>query len=91
MSEQTVSVSPDILHEAASAFAKAKEDNQKQIKELEAAIKRVESAWPNAAKQGFYQTYKAWEEHIQGFLVLLDQVASDMEAIAQRFDDTDKF
>lgn len=91
MTDQTVDISPEILYEASSAFAKAKEDNEKQIRELEAAIKKVQAAWPSAAKQGFFQTYKLWEEHMQGFLVLLGQIAMDMHAIADRFQETDKF
>jgi WXG100 family type VII secretion target len=91
MNDQTVDISPEVLFEASNAFAKAKEDNQKQIKELEDAIKKVQAAWPNAAKQGFFQTYKLWEEHVQGFSILLDQIAMDLHAIAERFQETDKF
>jgi WXG100 family type VII secretion target len=91
MTEQTIDISPEVLIEASGAFDKAKEDNQKQIKELETAIKKVQAAWPNAAKQGFFQTYKMWEEHMQGFSVLLEQIATDLHAIAERFQETDKF
>lgn len=89
MTDQTVEIAPEMLHEAAGAFAKAKEENQKQIKELEAAIKKVQTAWPNAANQGFFQNYKTWEEHMQGFLILLDQIAKDLHAIADRFERAD--
>ncbi|MCW5873110.1 MAG: WXG100 family type VII secretion target [Anaerolineales bacterium] len=91
MTEQPVEISPEVLHEAGHVFLATKEANKKQIKELEAAVKKVLIAWPNAEKQGFFQTYKLLEGHMQGLLALMEEIAKDMKSIAERFEETDKF
>lgn len=91
MAEQPVEISPETLREAGHVFLAAKEANEKQIKDLETAIKKVEAAWPNASKQNFFQTYKLWEEHMQGFTAMMDQIAKDILSIADRFSEADDF
>jgi WXG100 family type VII secretion target len=84
-----VEISSDTLLETASLFSKTRQLNQDQMAELSNSMKKVLSAWPKASDQSFYTNFKTWEEYMQGFLILLDEISKDLTSIAHRYEDVD--
>lgn len=79
----------DELIGAADEFQKASGEIEKIVERLSASVKKLEDAWSDAGQQMFYQNYKEWETHMGGFSTMLQLIARNMQAIAERYLEAD--
>ncbi len=83
-------VSPQDLHEAAEEFKKAGQDTSEIAKRLDKVIGQLEKKWEGASKQVFYQQYEQWGQASGGFETLLNNIARELHAMAERYEHVDK-
>ncbi len=83
-------ISPQDLHHAAEEFAKASSDTLEIAKRLENVATHLEKKWEGAAKQVFYQQYKEWHHASGGFAALLSNIAKELRAMAERYEQVDR-
>ena len=86
---RVMKVSPDELLETADEFHRASKETEVMVSRLNQAMKKLEETWSDAGQQVFYQYYKEWQQHMGGFSLILDLVAKDLKAIAERYSDAD--
>ena len=80
----------DELIGVADEFQKASGEIAIIVERLSASVKKLEDAWSDAGQQVFYQNYKEWETHRGGFSTMLQLIARNMHAIAERYMEADK-
>ena len=85
-----VIIAPDRLREVAKEFRVASKDSRKIIKGLDGEMKSLQTKWRSASQQSFYRDYMEWNEHAAGFMLVLESIAREMEAIADRFEKVDR-
>jgi WXG100 family type VII secretion target len=83
-------VSSEDLHRAALEFAQAGKDSQAVIKRLEKATGVLEDKWSGVTQETFYKHYREWRSQMGGFAVLLNGIAQQLNAIADRFEQADQ-
>ena len=83
-------ISPQDLHEAAEQFRQAGKDTLEIAKRLEKVTGQMEKKWEGASKQVFYQQYQQWNESSGGFAVLLNNIAQELHAMAERYEHVDQ-
>ncbi len=90
MSNKQLKIPIDELCRTASEFKAVREESQKHIERLGNAMSGLEKEWGAASKQVFFKNYQEWRLHMQGFVALLDNISSEINAIADRFEKEDK-
>jgi WXG100 family type VII secretion target len=78
------------LHEAAEEFKQAGNDTMEIAKRLEKVASQLEKKWGGASKQVFYQQYQQWNQLSGGFAILLNNIAQELHAMAERYEDVDQ-
>ncbi len=84
-----IMIAPDELRRAAHAFAQANKDSQAIMEKLEKAMAELEGKWGGVTQQMFFKNYKDWRQYMGSLVVLLNNTAGDMQAIAERFEKAD--
>jgi len=90
MSQKQLKIPVDDLYQTASEFKAVGEESRKHIGRLEKAMHALEREWDAASKQVFYKNYEEWRTHMQGFSALLENIAREINAIADRFEREDR-
>ena len=80
----------DKLHEAASEFTEVSKESQLLVERLEKVTGGLQTDWESASQQLFFKNYKQWHQHMQGYVTLLDMIAKEMHAMADRYEEADK-
>lgn len=84
-----VMIAPEELRDVAEKFRTASKNSLKVTKGLEEAMTDLQSKWQGLSQQVFYRDYVEWHEHLVGFVPVLENIAKEIEAIAERFDAAD--
>jgi WXG100 family type VII secretion target len=81
---------PKDLEDTGKEFHEASLQTQAIRSHLEEVVCNLEKNWSDANKQRFYEHYKEWNQHMVGFSVILDSIAEELEAIADRYKEAGK-
>lgn len=85
-----ITLQPDQLRQAADVFSGAGKDTQAILKKLDDATSELEKHWDGVNQQVFYKQYRELRQYMQGFSGLLANISTEMQAMAQRFEDADR-
>ncbi len=83
-------VSPPDLHEAAEQFKQASKDTLEIAERLDKVTGQLEKKWESASKQVFYQQYQQWSQASGSFAMLLNNIAQELHAMAERYEHIDQ-
>lgn len=83
-------IQPDELRKAAQEFTQASKDTAATLKRLDDATGELESKWAGVSQQVFYKQYTELRQYMAGFSALLTNIAREMNAMAERFEDADR-
>jgi WXG100 family type VII secretion target len=83
-------ITPENLVEAGHDFQQASKDIQSIVNRLEGTMGKLEETWSDAGQQVFFQYYSEWRQHMGGFSEILDEIARQVLAIADRIEEIDK-
>jgi WXG100 family type VII secretion target len=81
----TMRAMPGELKKASQEFRGASRETRDIVQKLEKTITNLESCWQDASQQKFFGYYKEWHQHIQGFSQILDEIAAELDAVADRY------
>lgn len=87
-----ITIPGEELQKTAAQFVKSGKDLAVSMKELDDAISSLERKWSGSTQQIFYQKYKDLHQAMEGMRVLMNNVALEMNTMAdrmQRIDDQD--
>lgn len=76
---------PSELNKAGKEFRGASKDTQAIVRKLEQTISSLETCWADASQQRFFEYYKEWHQHMQGFSQILEEIASELDAVSDRY------
>jgi WXG100 family type VII secretion target len=78
------------LHEAAEQFKLASKDTLEISKRLDNTISQLDKKWEGASKQVFYKQYQQWSQAEEGFMIFLNSIAQELNAMADRYEQIDQ-
>lgn len=76
---------PGELKKASKEFRGASKDTQAMVRKLEQTISNLETCWSDTSQQRFFEYYKEWHQHMQGFSRILEEIGNELDAIADRY------
>jgi WXG100 family type VII secretion target len=80
----------DVLFETSSEFSKAgKTTTDLQLK-LEKKMKILEKTWTDSSKQRFFNYYRELDQQLAACGLIMDTIAREMGAIAERYEELNK-
>ena len=78
------------LTSTADEFQQAGQNIDAIIKKLEEHVTCLQETWDDAGKQSFMQYFKEWRHFAGGSTQLLQTIATEMHAIAERYSEADQ-
>ena len=79
----------DVLCEVAVEFEQASQETQRMASRLAGSIKRLEDSWMGIEQQTFYLYYREWQQQMEGFSHILQAIAAELGAVAERYEAVD--
>jgi WXG100 family type VII secretion target len=80
----------DELFETARELAKGGKNTADLQKKLEKKMKNLEKAWRDSSKQRYYDYYRELDQQLGACSQIMDTMAREMGAIAERFAELNK-
>lgn len=80
-----IKVTPEQVHEVANQFKQASQQSQEIVNRLQSTMSSLQPEWEGMTQQRFYGEYEQWRNSMNQFVQLLQSIAQQLDAIADRF------
>ena len=84
-----LTIDPEKLVAAAADFEESGKSLTRVIESLDLTTTTLKEDWEGASQQLFYKQYTEIRQYLQGFAGLLDDISTEMKAMAERYGDAD--
>ena len=85
-----IRVSPERVREVSGQFKTASSQSQEIVSKLQGTINNLNSEWEGMTQQKFYSDFQNWQTNMRQFVDLLNQISTQLDAIATRFAQADQ-
>ena len=83
-----IHIAPEDLRNVAQQFISAGGESRQQANTLESALKAFQ--WEGATKERFYNDFEQAKKAMQSYCEMLEGIAQQLKAIADRFEAADQ-
>lgn len=83
-------VSPAQLRQVSGQFRQESQNSRDLIQRLDTSLNSMQAEFQGMTSRSFYSNFQASKTNMNQFVQLLEQVAQEMDAIAQRFEAADQ-
>ncbi|NLB70855.1 MAG: WXG100 family type VII secretion target [Chloroflexi bacterium] len=84
-----LTIAPEKLVAAAADFEESGKSLTRVIESLDLTTTTLKEDWEGASQQLFYKQYTDIRQYLQGFAGLLDDISTEMKAMAERYGNAD--
>lgn len=85
-----IKVTPEQVHQVANQFKQASTQSQEMVSRLGSTMSGMQPEWEGMTQQRFYSDYEQWKTSMTQFVQLLNQIGTQLDAIADRFTAADQ-
>lgn len=85
-----IKITPEQIRQVASEFKGASNQSQEMVSRLSSTINGISPDWEGMTKERFYNEFQQWQQSMRQFVELLQNIGQQMDAIATRFEQTDR-
>lgn len=82
---ETIKVNPEQLRELSQQFKACSEQNTAMANKLKTLVDGMEGEWKGVSQERFYESFKDAHTKFEQVTQLLNDVAAELGAIAERF------
>ncbi len=79
-----IKIAPEQVRQSASQFKQASQQSQEIVNRLQNSINSLAPEWEGMSKERFFQQFEQWKGSMTQFVQLLNQIGTEMDAIAAR-------
>ena len=85
-----IKVTPEQLRSIAGIFKAKSQESQAMCQELQNQASSLEAGWQGITQQRFYSEFVSWSQTMTRFVGLLQNIALELEKVAQQIEQTDQ-
>lgn len=78
------------VRRVAGEFRNAGEGSQDIVNRIQNEVNNLQSQWEGMAQNRFYSDYQTWAQSMTQYIQLLQDIAAQLDATAQHFEDLDR-
>ncbi|MBM4431433.1 MAG: WXG100 family type VII secretion target [Chloroflexi bacterium] len=80
-----IKVSPEQVRQVAGQFKQASGQSQEMVNRLSQTVNSLQPDWEGMTKERFYGDFQQWSTSMRQFVELLNNIGTQLDAIAARF------
>lgn len=84
-----IKVTPEQVRQVATQFKQASQQSLEIVNNLNRTMSSLQPEWEGMTQQRFYTEYEQWRSSMNQFVQLLNSIAQQLDAIAERFASVD--
>lgn len=84
-----IKITPEQVRQVSSQFKTASDQSRQMVSQLQSTISGMQPEWEGMTQQRFYQEFEQWKTSMNQFVVLLNNIGSQLDQIAGRFESAD--
>lgn len=84
-----INITPEQVRQSAQQFKQASQQSQEIVNRLQSSVNTLGAEWQGMSKERFYQQFEQWKGSMTQFVQLLNQIGTEMDAIAARLASAD--
>ncbi len=84
-----IKITPDQVRQMSSQFKQAGEQSRQMLATLNSSVEGMQADWEGMTQQRFFQEYEQWKASMTQFAQQLDDISSQLNGVAARFDTID--
>jgi len=85
-----ISITPGELRSVAATFKQKSAESTQMISQLEGQVSSMQPSFRGMTSEKFYNDFTEWRSQMKHFTQLLDGIATELEHIATKFEETDR-
>ncbi|HEY3367379.1 MAG TPA: WXG100 family type VII secretion target [Symbiobacteriaceae bacterium] len=82
-------ITPEEVRGVAAQFKSAGEESHAMVQKLAGTVNTMQQNWAGMTSQKFYADYEHWQQSMNQFVVVLNEINQQLMVIAERFERAD--